>query len=195
MSVCHAVGIYKLIVAENKDDSVAISVYGHENADPAITSAYEAMGMKKPGPAASLPTSSATCPRPLLKRGFVPGSTTATEVHHRRAQTVHPLGRTATDIPGRSYHDKNFGHPPTGEAKMHTIYQSGYLAFAASWSSGPASGLFHDTGPEYRFRWAFRERLLSRRVLHFTEAELTWECLTDNNCECVCQLFSAAGNA
>ena len=32
--------------------------------------------------------------------------------------------------------------------------------------------------------WAFQERLLSRRVLHFSEAELVWECRELSTCEC-----------
>jgi hypothetical protein len=33
-------------------------------------------------------------------------------------------------------------------------------------------------------RWAFQERLLSRRLLHFSEGELMWECLELSDCEC-----------
>ncbi|KAH6639048.1 heterokaryon incompatibility protein-domain-containing protein [Boeremia exigua] len=32
--------------------------------------------------------------------------------------------------------------------------------------------------------WAFQERLLSRRVLHFSEEELVWECRELTTCEC-----------
>jgi hypothetical protein len=32
--------------------------------------------------------------------------------------------------------------------------------------------------------WAFQERLLAPRVLHFTNTELIWECLEQINCEC-----------
>ncbi len=32
--------------------------------------------------------------------------------------------------------------------------------------------------------WAFQERLLSRRVLHFSESELVWECRELSTCEC-----------
>ncbi|KAM7208226.1 Heterokaryon incompatibility protein (HET) domain containing protein [Naviculisporaceae sp. PSN 640] len=99
-------------------------------------------------------------------------------------------------------------------AKMHTIYQGGYLTLAASWGSGPDSGLFRDIPTDYRLSdwdldgqhirtrrkiphidswrdhplmrrgWVFQERVLSRRVLHFTAAELAWECMSDYECEC-----------
>jgi len=99
-------------------------------------------------------------------------------------------------------------------AKMHTVYQGAYLTLAASWGSGPRSGLFRNVPPEYRLQdwdldgqhirtrrkiphvnsgrdhplmrrgWVFQERLLSRRVLHFTATELAWECMADNDCEC-----------
>lgn len=32
--------------------------------------------------------------------------------------------------------------------------------------------------------WAFQERLLSQRVIHFAEHELIWECKTNVDCEC-----------
>jgi hypothetical protein len=32
--------------------------------------------------------------------------------------------------------------------------------------------------------WVYQERMLSRRVLHFGESELHWECLEDTSCEC-----------
>jgi len=98
--------------------------------------------------------------------------------------------------------------------KMHVIYQGGYLTLAASSSAGPDGGLFRDVLSEYRLRdwdlngqhirtrrkiphidsardyplmsrgWVFQERVLSRRVVHFSAAELAWECMEDNDCEC-----------
>ncbi|PVH96531.1 HET-domain-containing protein, partial [Periconia macrospinosa] len=66
------------------------------------------------------------------------------------------------------------------------------------WDTGPSSGLdilsacIHrphpwDSASEFRLMtraWAFQERWLSRRVLHFTEEELIWECNTASSCEC-----------
>jgi Heterokaryon incompatibility protein (HET) len=98
--------------------------------------------------------------------------------------------------------------------KMHIIYQGGYLTLAASSSADPDGGLFRDVPSEYSLRdwdlngqhirtrrkiphidsardnslmrrgWVFQERVLSRRVLHFSTAELAWECMEDNDCEC-----------
>lgn len=36
----------------------------------------------------------------------------------------------------------------------------------------------------YKRGWILQERLLSRRVLHFTPQELNWECMTETVCEC-----------
>jgi hypothetical protein len=35
-----------------------------------------------------------------------------------------------------------------------------------------------------RRAWAFQERLLSHRIIHFHHEEMIWECMTDLNCEC-----------
>jgi hypothetical protein len=39
--------------------------------------------------------------------------------------------------------------------------------------------------PLSRRAWAFQERLLARRILHFTSHELLWECKTKQQCECL----------
>ena len=33
-------------------------------------------------------------------------------------------------------------------------------------------------------RWCFQERILSRRIIHYTKGELIWECNEDVMCEC-----------
>ncbi|CAI6243901.1 unnamed protein product [Periconia digitata] len=38
--------------------------------------------------------------------------------------------------------------------------------------------------PLMKRAWAFQERCLSRRLLHFTKHELIWECMTASGCEC-----------
>jgi hypothetical protein len=38
--------------------------------------------------------------------------------------------------------------------------------------------------PLFRRAWAFQERLLARRIIHFTKEELVWECKTRIDCEC-----------
>jgi hypothetical protein len=40
------------------------------------------------------------------------------------------------------------------------------------------------SSPLYKRAWTFQERLLSRRLLHYTRSELTWECRTGLQCEC-----------
>jgi hypothetical protein len=99
-------------------------------------------------------------------------------------------------------------------AKMHNVYQAGYLTIAASSGVGPDSGLFREAPPEYHLRdwnvkgeyirtrrrighldssndyplmrrgWVFQERIVSRRVLHFSSVEVAWECMEDQDCEC-----------
>jgi hypothetical protein len=99
-------------------------------------------------------------------------------------------------------------------ADMANIYHNSLLTIAASRSTGPKHGLFSVVSPDYVCRnlndesndtqriyyrkrlphsieeplqlrgWALQERLLSRRVLHFTEQELIWECLEEDKCEC-----------
>ncbi|KUJ07807.1 HET-domain-containing protein, partial [Mollisia scopiformis] len=38
--------------------------------------------------------------------------------------------------------------------------------------------------PLYSRAWAFQERILSPRVLHYTDSEVVWECRSDLKCEC-----------
>lgn len=45
-------------------------------------------------------------------------------------------------------------------------------------------GEMHARFPLMSRGWAFQERLLSRRILHFSEAELIWECRELSACEC-----------
>lgn len=94
---------------------------------------------------------------------------------------------------------------------MASIYANSTLTIAASASSGPHEGLFRVAAPDLigwsisnfpdiRARkplqhdserlpllergWVFQERLLSPRVLHFTDHELIWECMEHLDCEC-----------
>ena len=39
-------------------------------------------------------------------------------------------------------------------------------------------------GPLGDCGWTFQERLLARRIIHFTDAELVWECGEFQNCQC-----------
>ena len=38
--------------------------------------------------------------------------------------------------------------------------------------------------PLFTRRWCFQERILSRRLIHYTKGELVWECNEDVKCEC-----------
>lgn len=38
--------------------------------------------------------------------------------------------------------------------------------------------------PLFQRAWAFQERLLSSRVVHYTHSELVWECSTTSKCQC-----------
>jgi hypothetical protein len=51
------------------------------------------------------------------------------------------------------------------------------------WTTQSSSGLLKHF-PLFTRGWAFQERLLSKRVLHLTEAELVWECRESSVCEC-----------
>ena len=94
---------------------------------------------------------------------------------------------------------------------MADIYANSTITIAASASSGPDRGLFRVADPKYVGRplssapnihmryplghggrdlpllqrgWAFQERILSPRILHFAEHELIWECMEYEDCEC-----------
>ncbi|KAE8362738.1 HET-domain-containing protein [Aspergillus caelatus] len=36
----------------------------------------------------------------------------------------------------------------------------------------------------FRCAWAFQERLFARRIIHYTQEEIVWECRSDSWCEC-----------
>ena len=94
---------------------------------------------------------------------------------------------------------------------MADIYANSTITIAASASTSPDMGLFRITDSKYVGRpmtnapsfhvryplghggrdlplfqrgWAFQERILSPRVLHFAEHELIWECMEYEDCEC-----------
>jgi hypothetical protein len=51
------------------------------------------------------------------------------------------------------------------------------------WKKGEQFWTVRDL-PLFDRAWAFQERLLARRVVHFTPVELVWECRTCIDCEC-----------
>lgn len=49
----------------------------------------------------------------------------------------------------------------------------------------PSWQAWNDQGmPLFRRAWAFQERLLARRIIHYTQEEIVWECRSDSWCEC-----------
>ena len=56
----------------------------------------------------------------------------------------------------------------------------------APWTSGVQGTYLEkaETNPLLWRGWCYQERLLSTRVLHYTETELVWECKTTTWCEC-----------
>lgn len=48
-----------------------------------------------------------------------------------------------------------------------------------SWNSSSDLDL-----PLHKRAWTFQERLLAKRIVHFTPMELIWECWTSSSCEC-----------
>lgn len=95
---------------------------------------------------------------------------------------------------------------------MHLIYGNAYLVIAATTSASPDQSIFTDRHPAAKFdfscggveyavtvreeqghtgsgplngrAWTFQERLLAKRVVHYTPNELKWECKTSHRCEC-----------
>lgn len=105
--------------------------------------------------------------------------------------------------------------------RMDLIYGNAYLVIAAASSASPDQGIFQDRPPAAKFdfscggveyavtvreraghtgsgplegrAWAFQERLLTKRVVHYTPNELTWECKTTHCCECSVDLEHYGG--
>ncbi|KAK4442165.1 heterokaryon incompatibility protein-domain-containing protein [Podospora aff. communis PSN243] len=48
-----------------------------------------------------------------------------------------------------------------------------------TWTPSSDSGL-----PLHKRAWTFQERLLAKRIVHFTPLEMIWECWTSSSCEC-----------
>lgn len=61
----------------------------------------------------------------------------------------------------------------TGAFLRHSVLESNSRALNKRWLN-----------PTLRRAWCFQERLLATRIVHFTAAELIWECKTKIDCEC-----------
>jgi hypothetical protein len=62
---------------------------------------------------------------------------------------------------------------------FHNIMRTCRTMTQAEWHS-----IIKDNFPLLCRGWAFQERLLARRIVHFTVMELIWECTNDRRCEC-----------
>ncbi|KAH9204785.1 heterokaryon incompatibility protein-domain-containing protein, partial [Leptodontidium sp. 2 PMI_412] len=85
----------------------------------------------------------------------------------------------------------------TEAANMGAIYEASLLTISASIASNPNHGIFSHRlqpnkicgGPKSDIplltrAWAYQERLLATRVLHYLPDELFWECRSAIRCEC-----------
>lgn len=61
----------------------------------------------------------------------------------------------------------------TGSFLRHSVLESNSRALNKRWNN-----------PTLRRAWCFQERMLATRIIHFTAAELIWECKTKTDCEC-----------
>ncbi|KAK0755315.1 hypothetical protein N5P37_012142 [Trichoderma harzianum] len=81
-------------------------------------------------------------------------------------------------------------------ALMASIYTNVELTVAASWKHHftwlgieSSADTMAAENPDYEWPllnrgWVYQEQLLSRRMLHFTQNELVWECFEETRCEC-----------
>ncbi|RFN43818.1 hypothetical protein FIE12Z_11947 [Fusarium flagelliforme] len=51
------------------------------------------------------------------------------------------------------------------------------------WKTGDQYWIAEDL-PLFTRAWAFQERMLAKRIIHFTSSELVWECRSSATCEC-----------
>ncbi|KAH9207793.1 heterokaryon incompatibility, partial [Leptodontidium sp. 2 PMI_412] len=85
--------------------------------------------------------------------------------------------------------------------KMADIYENAELVVSATGAKDGSEGLFRerkpvqilasdDTQDSSTFNplltraWAFQEKLLATRIVHFADHELVWECKETQRCEC-----------
>lgn len=82
--------------------------------------------------------------------------------------------------------------------KTVTVHHCGILhnihrPFVAATSDARYHGLLLRRNPVFTRAWCFQERLLARKILHFTADELIWECRTFIDCECGALSHSGEG--
>jgi hypothetical protein len=67
---------------------------------------------------------------------------------------------------------KAFVSADTGDIDKHDIWKTGEQYWIA------------DSLPLFTRAWAFQERMLAKRIVHFTSSEIVWECRSFAACEC-----------
>ncbi|KAK3109983.1 hypothetical protein LTR53_016199 [Teratosphaeriaceae sp. CCFEE 6253] len=101
---------------------------------------------------------------------------------------------SATDGSGGLFHTREGGYETTlgdfdsAEIVVRTMIDHEFCEYLIPEVSSEQPHYSERPGPEvcplmYR-KWCFQERLLSRRIVHFTKSELVWECRTEAFCEC-----------
>ena len=65
------------------------------------------------------------------------------------------------------------------KAKHHLIMKACRSLRQSDWD-----GVLRRDYPLLKRGWPFQERILARRIIHFTQAELVWECKCTRICEC-----------
>ncbi|KAK0716662.1 heterokaryon incompatibility protein-domain-containing protein [Apiosordaria backusii] len=84
-------------------------------------------------------------------------------------------------------------------ARMQDIYEGAAITIAADAGSNSAAAEDHATlrngNSILQARaWAFQEQMLSKRVLHFGEFEMGWECAICTRCECGADNWTNSGS-
>lgn len=86
----------------------------------------------------------------------------------------------------RNGHEGLFGVPPPSKKVQAYTFANGPKPFTVYVRPTYHHAEFESAElPLLRRAWAFQERLLSRRVVHFAEEELYWECMAGSRCECM----------
>ena len=82
-------------------------------------------------------------------------------------------------------HGGLFGKPPPEKKVYAYKFTQGASTYSVYVRKEIYHGAFEDSEmPILQRAWAFQERLLSKRLVHFGDEELHWECLSKTVCEC-----------
>ncbi|PKS13393.1 hypothetical protein jhhlp_000164 [Lomentospora prolificans] len=105
--------------------------------------------------------------REILKMGSVYSNATLVIAAMTSKSTEKGLFSTATNS------------LPLADDNFHDVMRACRTMPRKHWES-----IISETLPLLCRGWAFQERLLARRIIHFTDAELVWECKGEIWCEC-----------